>query len=173
MRRDHSPRFDALEARKLLTTAHVAAVPPAVPVTTDGTLNVNVNDSSQSMNGDGSWTTTVPVSGVLGALGKVKGFWETSIDQSGDADGPDELVLQTKDPKGSFTIAFNNVNPGKPTKVSPGLGFYQHGQHLTAGSGAYAHTTESGSIELMVSGKKGAVTSLVLITVPPTTPVAD
>ena len=173
MRRDHSFRFDFLEPRKLLTTAHVAAVQPVVPVTTDGTLTVNVNDSSQVENLDGSWTTTVPVSGELNGLGKVKGSWQTSIDQFGDYDGPDELQLTSKTPKGSFTIAFNNDNPGKPTKVSKNLGFYQHGQHLVSGSGYYARASESGSIELMDNLKEGSVTSLVLITVPPAAQVTD
>ena len=67
MRRNHPLRFDALETRKLLTAAHVASVHPIVPVALNGTLTVNVNDSSQSENPDSSWTTTVPVSGVLGS----------------------------------------------------------------------------------------------------------
>ena len=169
MRRDHSLRFgrlDALEARRLLSKAHVA--PPPAPVTIDGTLNVNVNNSSQSQNMDGSWTTTVPVTGTLDGYGKVKGFWETSISSLGTYQGPDEIILQTKTPKGAFTIAFNNVNTTKPTKVSPTEGFFQHGEHLIAGSGAFAHATENGSIELMDNLKKGDVTQIVLITVPPT-----
>jgi hypothetical protein len=166
MRRDHLFRFgqlDALEPRQLLSTAHVAPV----PVNVGGTLTVNVNDSSQSQNYDGSWTTTVPVSGTLAGYGKVKGEWATSVDSYGNYEGPDQIILQTKAPKGSFTIDFNNVNSGKPTKVSSTLGFYQHGQHLASGSGAFAHATESGSIELMDNLKKGDVTSIVLITVPP------
>jgi hypothetical protein len=172
MRRNHSPCFDALEAKKLLTTAHVAAASP-LPVDLGGTLSVNVNDSAQSQNIDGSWTTSVPVSGVLGAFGKVKGSWDTTIDAYGNYEGPDQLTLQSKTPKGSFTIAFNNVNTGKPTKVSSTLGFYQHGQHLASGSGAFAHATEDGSIELMDNLKKGDVTSLVLITVPPSSPTVE
>jgi hypothetical protein len=168
MRRSRSLRFDALEARKLLTTAHVAIVHPTVPVAINGTLTVNVNDSSQTENMDSSWTTTVPVSGVLGSLGKVKGVWQTTVDPYGNYEGPDLLELQTKSPKGSFNIAFDNVNTGKPTKVSASEGFYQHGQHLVQGTGAYAHDSESGSIELMVNNKKGSVTSIVLISVPPT-----
>jgi hypothetical protein len=169
MRRDRSIQFDNLEARKLLTTAQVAAVHPVVPVNLNGTLTVNVNDSSQSENIDSSWTTTVPVSGTLDGYGKVKGVWSTSIDQLGDYDGPDtiQLTLQSKTEKGSLTIDFNNNNPGKPTKVSTGLGFYQHGQQLASGSGVFAHTSENGSIELMDNLKKGDVTSIVLITVPP------
>lgn len=173
MRRDHSLRFEALEGRQLLAAAHVATVVPPTPVTIDGTLTVNVNDSSQIQNLDGSWTTTVPVSGTLDGLGKVKGNWQTSIDQFGNYDGPDTIQLSTKTPKGSFTIAFNNKNPGKPTKVSPALGFYQHGQQLRSGTGAFAHATEAGSIELMDNLKKGDVTSLVLITVPPAAQAVD
>ena len=172
MRRDHSPRFDALETRKLLSTAHPVPL-PAVPVAVNGPLTVNVNDSAQSQNLDGSYTTSVPVSGTLGTLGKVKGLWETNIDAYGDYLGPDQLLLQTKTPKGSFVIDFNNVNKGKPTKVSPTLGFYQHAQHLASGSGAFARTSESGSIELMDNLKKGDVTSIVLITIPPTNPVVS
>ena len=169
MKRDRSPDFDSLEARKLLSTVHVAAVHPTVPVDLGGTLTVNVNNSSQSQNMDSSWTTTVPVSGTLDGYGKVKGVWSTSIDQLGNYDGPDtiQLQLQSKTEKGSLTIDFNNKNTGKATKLSPGLGFYQHGQQLASGSGVFAHTTENGSIELMDNLKKGNVTSIVLITVPP------
>jgi hypothetical protein len=170
MKRNYSLGFDPLEARKLLTTAHVSTPQPIVPIAINGTLTVNPNDSTQFENPDSSWTTTVPVSGVINGLGKVKGTWETSVDPYGDYMGPDLLELQTKTPKGSFDIAFNNVNTTKPTKVSPGVGFYQHGQHLEQGTGAYSHVSESGSIELMVNDKKGSVTSMVLISVPPTTP---
>ncbi len=168
MRRDHSPRFDSLESRNLMATSHASAALPPAPLALSGTLSVNVNDTAQSQNLDGSWTTSVPVSGTLGTLGKVKGYWDTNIDAYGNYLGPDQLVLQTKTPKGSITIDFNNLNKGKPTKVSTTLGFYQHAQHLASGSGAYARTTENGSIELMDNLKKGEVTSIVLITVPPT-----
>ena len=152
-----------------MTASHVAA--PLVPIVLNGTLSVNVNNSAQSQNMDGSWTTTVPVSGVLGTLGKVKGYWSTSIDPYGDYEGPDSLVLQTNnpkgstDPKGSVTIDFNNANSGKAKKVSAGEGFYQHGQQVASGSGAYSKVSENGSIELMVNEKKGSVTSIVLISV--------
>jgi hypothetical protein len=169
MRRDRPISFEPLEGRQLMTTAHPASV--AAPVVLNGTLSVNVNDSSQIENMDGSWTTTVPVSGVLATMGKVKGYWETSIDPYGNYLGPDELVLQTNnpkgsaDPKGTVTIDFTNENTGKAKKISPGLGFYQHGEQLASGSGAYSKVFENGSIELMVNMKKGSVTSIVLISV--------
>jgi len=168
MNRNSSLAFNSLEARKLLTVAHVAAIHPVTPVNLGGTLTVNVNNSAQSQNLDGSWTTSVPVSGTLDGYGKVKGYWATSIDQFGNYRAPDsiELQLPSKKTKGSLTIDFNNHNTGKPTKVSPTLGFYQHAQHLASGSGLFAHTSESGSIELMDNLKKGDVTRMVLITVP-------
>lgn len=167
MRRDHPLGFDALEGRQLLSAAHVSTVKPPTPVTLNGTLTVDVNDSSQYQNADGSWTTTVPVTGALDDYGKVKGTWSTNEDAYGNYMGPDTIQLQTKTPKGSFTVAFNNVNSDKPTRVSTNVGFYQHGQQLVSGAGAFARTTENGSIELMDNLKKGDVTSIVLITVPP------
>jgi hypothetical protein len=168
MKRDRPLRFEALESRQLLATAHTPAL-PSIPISIDGTLSVNVNHSTQMQDANGGFTTSVPISGQLGTLGKVTGTWTTSINSYGAYEGPDTLQLQTKGPKGSVVIAFNNLNLSKPTKVSPGLGFYQHGQHLVGASGVEARATENGSIELMVNAKKGSVTSLVLITVPPTT----
>ena len=78
MKHVHSLRFETLEARQLLSRAHVhaavahAARPAATPVVLNGTLNVdnNPNATTTTTNEDGSMTTSVPVAGQLGALGR-------------------------------------------------------------------------------------------------------
>jgi hypothetical protein len=81
MRCIRSLRFDDLEARKLLTTTHVAVPLALTPLPINGTLAVNLNTASQVENDDGSETTSVSVSGRLGTLGKVTGEWNQSIDE--------------------------------------------------------------------------------------------
>ena len=168
MRRTHSLRFDALEARKLLTKAHVTAVHPAAavaatPVVLTGTLSVNKNDAVTNDNVDGSTTTSVPVSGRLGTLGKVQGVWYENADQFGDYMGPDTIELVTHSPKGALTVAFNNQNAGPLHLIGHSTGYYQHAQRLEGGTGAFAKASENGSIEVMVSSTKKTVESLELI----------
>ena len=168
MRRAHSLRFDALEARKLLTKAHVVAVHPAaavvsVPVVLTGTLAVDKNEATTSQNIDGSSTTMVPVSGRLGTLGKVQGVWYENADQFGDYMGPDTIELVSRNPKGTLSVSFNNQNAGQLHLIGHSTGYYQHAQRLQGGTGAFAKASEDGSIEVMVSSTKKAVESLELI----------
>ena len=166
MRRVLSLRFDALEARKLLSAAQVAATKPApaAPLNIDGTLAVDVNDASSSQNLDGSMTTSVPISGRLGALGKGFGFWNDTVDANGNYEGPDTLVIKFNNhlSKGTLTIAFNNQNTGKPRLMGHGLGYYQHPQEIESGAGEFAKASESGPIHVIVSTKNGAIEGLAL-----------
>ena len=76
----------------------------------NGTLTVDYKAATMDMNTDGSSTTVVPVSGRLGTLGVVHGDWNQTIDSYGNYEGPD--TIQLRDPKGTFVITFNDLNPG-------------------------------------------------------------
>src|SRR5271166_2434893 len=116
MKRVHSLRFEALEARQLLSRAHVhvavarAGRPALTPVVLNGALNVDNNPiaTTTTQNEDGSMTTSVPVTGQLGALGDVRGIWNETVDSFGDYEGPDTLTLHTSN--GALVVAFNNAN---------------------------------------------------------------
>jgi hypothetical protein len=161
----HFLRFEDLEARRLLSKVHVAVAhpaPAAVPLMLDGTLAVNNNGASTTMNPDGSSTTTVPVAGRLGALGEVRGVWYENVDAYGDSAGSDTITLRNS--KGAFGVAFNNQSSGQAHPIGNGAVSYEHAQRVLGGSGAYAHASESGSIELITNDAKTHVESLVLNT---------
>jgi hypothetical protein len=169
MRRIHSLRFEALESRELLSRAHAAAhaardhAKPAVagvPLVLDGTLTVDNNAASEEQNPDGSTTMSVPVTGQLGALGKVSGYWYESSDEFGDYEGPDEIVLRSS--QGAFTVAFNNGSPGPAHRTGPHSVYYQHALAIEGGSAAYAGDTGSGTIDLNMNAKHTAVQSITL-----------
>lgn len=174
MKRVHSLRFDTLETRQLLSTTHAAVAHGAhgaraarattVPLVLNGTLTVNNNPALTSIttNVDDSMTTSVQVSGQLGPLGEVHGVWSTSVDEFGDYDGPDTLVLHNS--KGSFGVAFNDQN-AKPTAAKAhGALSYEHAQVVLGGNGAYARATESGSIEVNTNAARTEIVSLTLMT---------
>jgi nitrogen fixation-related uncharacterized protein len=171
MKHVHSLRFDTLETRQLLSTAHAAVAhtahatrAAAVPLVLNGTLTVDNNPALTSIttNVDGSMTTSVPVAGQLGTLGQVHGVWNETVDQFGDYDGPDTLVL--RDAKRSFGVAFDNQN-GKPSHAKTrGAIVYEHAQTVLGGNGAYARAKESGSIELTTNAARTQVVSLTLLT---------
>jgi hypothetical protein len=167
MRHARSPRLDDLEDRKLLSKAHIAAAHPshavaAAPLVINGTLAVDYKAATMDMNPDGSSTTVVPVSGRLGTLGVVHGDWNQSVDSYGDYEGPD--TIQLRDPNGSFIIAFNDQSPGKTYKTAQGTPYFEHTQHVTGGTHAYAKATEIGSIELVTNPAKNQINSLILTT---------
>ena len=123
MKHVHSLRFESLEARQLLSRAHVlvavahAARPPATPVVLNGTLTVDNNPDASSTirnaettttNEDGFMTTSVPVAGQLGALGQIHGIWDETVDSFGDYEGPDTLTLHASN--GTLVVAFNNAS---------------------------------------------------------------
>src|SRR5262249_22588751 len=85
----HSLDFEALETRELLSSTHHAGTHSkptvaTVPLVIDGTVAVNNNAAVSDENLDGGTTTSVPLTGQLGALGKVTGVWHESTDGYGD-----------------------------------------------------------------------------------------
>jgi hypothetical protein len=168
MRRSYSLRFDVLEAKQLLA-AHVAAAhakpkttPVAVPLVLNGTLAVDPKGATQTENVDGSSTTSTPVSGQLGALGQVRGVWNESVDMMGDVTGIDALRLRNA--QGTLVIGFDNSAPGKPRPGGHGTAYIEDAQHVYTGTGAYAHGTEAGSIQIVSNARQTAVKDLVLHT---------
>ena len=168
MKRVHSLHLEALEGRELLSRAHAAApaarvhATPAIagaPLVLDGTLTVNNHAATTDTNLDGGYTTSVPVSGQLSGLGKVRGVWYESTDEFGDYLGPDTVTL--RDAQGGFTIAFSNASSG-PAHKNGHTVYYQHAQRFDGGSGAYAGATEKGSIDLNMNPKHTTVVSLTL-----------
>jgi hypothetical protein len=165
----HNLRFEALEARQLLTTHHPAMAHPApaavaAPMVLDGTLAVdnNPNASMSTSNPDGSTTTSLPVAGRLGALGEFRGVWNETVDPYGDITGLD--VLRLHDPKGNLIIAFNNETPGPAQRAARGEVAHEQTQRVYSGSGAYARASETGSIELITNPAQTLVVSLALHT---------
>jgi hypothetical protein len=166
MHRRRSLCFDALEERKLLSRGHVVAhAKPAVaatPLVLNGTLTVNNRGATTSMDELGDTTTSIPVAGQLGTLGEVRGIWNESEDSEGDYMGPDTIQLHNA--KGSFVVEFNADNPGQTHRVAGGAVYYQHSQLVSGGTRAYAHTKESGSIDLNANAARTAVDSMTIST---------
>jgi len=170
MKHVHSLRFEALEARQLLSRAHVhvavahAARPAATPVVLNGTLTVdnNPNATTTTMNEDGSMTTSVPVAGHLGALGQVHGIWDETVDSFGDYEGPDTLTLH--DSNGALAVAFNNASSPRADVKMRGAVSYEHPQMVYGGNGAYARASESGTIELTTNAARTEIVSMTLHT---------
>lgn len=158
--------FDALEGRLLLSTAHAARphTTPArivsTPLSLDGTLTVDNAATYTTTNMDGSTTTSTPVAGNLGSLGKLRGVWNESTDQFGDATGADIVRLANK--QGTLVIVFANTTPGPAHAEGHGAVFYEHAQQLFQGTGAYAHNIETGSIELITNNARSAIVSMAL-----------
>jgi len=164
MKHIHCLRFEALEARQLLSNTHVAlvhatlAAGPALGL--NGTLTVDNNPGASSTirNGQGLTTTSVPVAGQLGALGHVRGVWDRTVDAHGDPAAPDELVLHNS--KGSFVVAFTQPVHEKALRVVS----YERPQVVLGGTGAYARATERGLIEVTSNAARTQVVSLTLQT---------
>jgi hypothetical protein len=165
MSRVHSLHFESLEARELLSAAHTAkahakAAVATVPLVLNGTVNVNNGAAQSDQNLDGGYTTSVPVSGQLGALGQVTGIWYESSDSMGDYLGPDTITLH--DSQGVFTIAFNNGSSGPAHRTGPHSVYYQHKLQIEGGSVAYAGDTGSGTIDLNMNPAHTKVQSITL-----------
>ncbi len=166
MRRGHFLRFDALEARRLLTThavmPHTTPMRALTPLVLDGTLVVDNSPASASitMNADGGATTSLPVKGQLNGLGEVRGVWSESTDSFGDVEGLD--TVQLRDSKGTFIVAFNNQTSGPAHSAPHGAVSYEHAQRFDGGGRAYAHASESGTIALTTNPTKTEVVSMSL-----------
>jgi hypothetical protein len=166
----HSLHFEALEARELLSTTHPAAAHAAkahakaavatVPLVLDGTVTVKNSEDLSDENLDGGYTTSVPVSGPLGALGQVTGLWYESSDSMGDYLGPDTITFH--DSQGAFTIAFNNETSGPAHRTGPHSVYYQHKLQIEGGTGAYSGDTGSGTIDLNMNAAHTQVQSITL-----------
>jgi hypothetical protein len=162
MKHVHSLRFETLEGRELLSTAHVARA-VGVPLVLNGTLSVYDPQAASSMpNSDGSSTMAIPVTGQLGTLGPVHGFWNVTVDSLGDREGLDTLSL--RDAKGTFTVEFNNLNSTPSKAKARGAISHEHTQMLSVGTGAYARATERGTIVLTSNASQTQVVSLTLHT---------
>jgi hypothetical protein len=159
--------FDALETRKLLTRSHVLTphttpMTVATPVVLDGTLAVDNSEANSITNPDGSTTTSTPVAGRLGALGKVRGLWNQTVDEFGDIDGPNVLRLAV--PKGALIVTFSTVTAVKAHPAAHGAVYYPRAQQVFTGTGAYTGATESGMIDLTTNHSRSEIVSLVLTT---------
>jgi hypothetical protein len=165
MKRVPSLRFDLLEARELLSTAHAtahAARAAAAPLVLNGTLTVDAQAAQPVSNVDGSSKVSIPVVGKLGTLGPVHGYWDVSFDSLGNRMEPETLGL--RDAKGTFTLEFKNQNPSSSKARTHGPLSYVHPQLLTDGTGAYARATERGTVELTSNATRTQVVSLTLHT---------
>ena len=161
-------RFEALEAKQLLSTAHVAyshLVPAQTgPLVLDGTLRVDYGAKGSSFvtNTNGSKTRSVPVGGVLGSLGRVQGIWQESVDIYGNYDGPDTMYLGNT--KGTIIVSFFDLNPPLSNlKPGPSLSF-DHAQQVIQGTRAYAGATETGTITLTTGHIRSHFVSLTFST---------
>lgn len=169
MNRIRNLHVEHLESRELLSGAHAArahaarahAAPAAAaaPLVLDGTLTVNNRAASTDTNLSGGYTTSAPVSGQLGGLGKVRGYWVESSDGFGNYMGPDTITLRGA--QGSVTVSFNDGTPG-PAHRRGHTVYYQHAQHARGGSGAYAGATEAGTIDVNMNAAHTTVVSLTL-----------
>jgi hypothetical protein len=162
MRFVRSLGFDDLEARQLLSKVHPGAAHPvhaavvATPLVLSGTLAIDTKATSTINNLDGSMSQVTPVVGVLGALGEVHGVWTESVDSFGEYEAPD--TIQLRNSQGAFVIEFNNANPGKAQKLGHGAVYYQLAQRVVDGTGAYARSSETGTIQLDgIGARKGIV----------------
>jgi len=162
LREVHSLRFEALEARQLLSNTYVAvayaarAAGPALEL--NGTLTVDNNPGASSTisNGQGLTTTSVPVAGQLGTLGYVHGIWDQTVGAHGNFAAPDELILRGR--KGSFVVAFSPPAHAKARRVVS----YERPQVVLGGTGGYARASERGSIEVTSNAARTQVVSLTL-----------
>jgi len=163
--------FEALEARMLLSTGHVAAThaarevaAPAAQLMLDGTLTVDNRAAVMvaDTNVDGGSTTATPVSGQFATLGTVRGVWDESIDAYGDYVGPDTITLRS--PKGTIVIAFSEQSLLHTHTVAHGSANYEYPQREISGAGAYAHSSEKGTIELTTSNARTSIVSMQLQT---------
>ncbi len=166
MKRDRSLRFDDLEDRRLLSHVHAAhalsraARPAATTISLTGTLSVDQKPTASTTisNPDGSTTTYVAVTGNLGGMGQVHGIWTENTDSFGYYQGPDTLNLRSA--SGSIVLEFNNQNTTSPRGRGPAV--YQHREILSTGTGAYAHTRESGTITVTTNASRNSVLTLTI-----------
>ncbi len=169
MSRRRNLLFDPLEARELLSRmhhplTHVHRGRPAVamvqkPLSLSGTLTVENQASVSNSNQLGGTSTSIPIRGQLAGIGPVHGLWLENSDSLGNYVGPDTITIRA--PHGAFTIAFSNASPG-PVHRTGKMVYYQHDQHVISSSGTFAHSSETGTIDLNLSPSQATVASLTL-----------
>jgi hypothetical protein len=156
--------YDALEDRKLLSTAHVSAHSrPAIvvtPLVLNGTLTADSKAATTTMDEEGDTTTMIPVAGQLGALGEVRGTWSETQDEYGDYMGPDTVRLH--DSNGTFVVAFSEQNTKTFHHLAGGTLESVHPEHTSEGSGAYVHSKGSGTIALTTNAARTAIQTMTL-----------
>jgi hypothetical protein len=168
MRHLFSPRLETLEVRELLSRARIAIahhrprVAVSTPIALDGTLSVKNRASSMTMNADGSSSTTTPVSGQLGALGKVRGIWTESTDNLGSPSGNDTIRLHNS--KGALVIVLSNQTSGRAISAGHGIVSYNRAQQVVGLPGAYAHVSEKGMVELTSNKANTGIATMVVTT---------
>ena len=89
--------------------------------------------------------TSTPVAGQLGALGKVHGVWNESADEYGDYMGPD--TLRAPHCQGSFHCRIQRARRYAVHHLAGGARQEVEPQLASDGTGAYARTKESGTID--------------------------
>ena len=150
--------FEALEERKLLSRGHIGSCQASGrrdPVVLNGTLTSQNKGTTVSMDDQGDTTTSIPVSGQLGTLGRCPRNLERERRFRGGL--PRARTLQLHNAKGSFIVAFNADNPGQLHRIAGGGVYYQHPQLVSGGTRAYARATESGTIELNTNSARTVV----------------
>jgi hypothetical protein len=167
MRHARSLRFELLESKLLLSKstvarAHTAPAAVGTPLMLDGTLAVDNSAAIETPTSDGGSSTTTPVTGRVGTLGKVHGVWNETVDAYGDVTGLDALRLRNA--TGTIVIEFDNQDAGTVHRATHGTVYYQESQRIGATAGGYSGSTESGSIELYLNSGRSNIDSLVLHT---------
>jgi hypothetical protein len=165
--------FDDLEARKLLTKVHHAAVQAepkpasapsevAVPLTLEGTLSADTKASKIITDDFGNQTTATPVSGVLTGVGQVRGTWDESADSAEQYLGPDSIQLHNS--KGSFVLGFYATALGESEQTAQGTVYPGASVQIADGTGAYANATVSGFVQEATNARETVVRGLTLST---------
>ena len=169
MHHDRVLRAEGLEPRLLLSKghpapAHVVRAEVLTPIKLDGTLTVNAKQASSLTDDSGNMVQMMPVSGVLGGVGKVKGFWVESVSSADGSVIPDALQLHNA--QGSIVVSFSTVGRGKAHPTATGTSYNVLNQSVQGGSRAYAHVTESGLIAINTNASGKVVQSMTLATKP-------
>jgi hypothetical protein len=155
-----------LEPRMLLSTAHTsgahATAAAVTPLVLDGTLSVDNNAAVSITNPDGSTTTSTPVAGRFGTLGELRGVWNETVDEYGDSEGMD--VLRLAGSKGTIIVEFDTDAAGPARPAGHDAVYYQEPQRIYSGTGAYARTSEAGTIQVYTNSGRSEIESMTLHT---------
>jgi hypothetical protein len=163
-----SLNFEALETREFLSTGHARVAHDALaavavrPIVLDGTLAVDnkPNAGVTNVNMEDSTTTSTPVAGHLATLGEVRGVWNKTQDVFGDPHGLDTLRLHNS--KGSLILIFNGQQAAQAHPAGHGAMYYEYAQKLYDATGAYAGTSETGTVKLTTNANRSQLYSITL-----------